>query len=569
MLLASTLTMLSSYLYIVIDTLTAGLMLGNQAMAGVSMISPFFTFTLFVGSVISQGSALSASNSSGKYDRKEAADYYSTGMTLAVVVGILATLFLVFVMGGIGETRTRLEESLDFANGYFSAFCFIPPVMFIHMMLYAMALEEGREMLCFPVAVLELVAKAILSGVLAAAFGVAGLAAATGIVYLLGSAVFLAGFIKKRPGLEIRPLIKWRLLLLILIVGFNDSMSALLMTFLGFTLNIFVLVVFGVSSYMILPIIINLIEIGLSFLTGLTGTMETMVCLYYGENNLHGVTNTLRYSIRVAFVSAVAFSAVVFLISEALPHFYGITGSQVDEAAQALRLFIPYSVFFMVEYCYSEYYGCVGRTKYSMSIIALLIYVMPAAGAVIGAIIAGRIFDMETWNAAVGVWTGIGLGYAACFLLDYVLVKVKERKELLGYTDHTLIDQSEMLMQHMIDIDATPENVSAATEEVARLLRVEGVEEKRIAKAELLVEELCMQRIEREKNRKFEIEITLIIDVEISLIIRDDGLLSDETEKAEELEEGSLRNYVLAQAARSAGGRYIPVAEKNRSMFVV
>ena len=571
MLLASLATMLSAFFYTVVDTVIAGNVVGEDGIRAMGFAAPIVSFLMFVGSVMSQGASLCASMESGRYDKKKAADLYGTGAVYAAAAAAVVMLALgMTAFLGVGAGNIPAHNLLVAAGlqNYLKGMFFVVPVMFLNMMLYAMFIEEGRENICFPVAFLQFAIKIALSIPFSMRYGMTGLAIATAASYLIGSAVYLIDLKRKPLDLEIRPCFGTKYLGEILLTGFNDSMGTLLLTLLNFSMGVVIVVAYGEVANMTLPIIMNIISILLSILTGLTGTMESLVCLYYGEDNQKGVKSVIGYSTKVTAAISFAAIVVIFAGADVIPRIYGISDVMAREIAPAIRMFVPYIFFFMIEYDFAEYYGCIGRPKHSMFMLSELVYLLPALCALIGGML---MYDREGGDGVIsrGLWIGMGAGFLAAAVLDMVLIKIKEHFEGLGASEHMLLSKSKLDRQFMYNINGTPDEISETVEEMGELLREEGIDERRVAKVELLAEELGMSSVEREKGNPFEIEYTLILGDEITLIMRDDGTYSDEIKKAEAIGGGSLRDYVLAEAASASRGKFIPAAEKNRTMFKV
>ena len=53
------------------------------------------------------------------------------------------------------------------------------------------------------------------------------------------------------------------------------------------------------------------------------------------------------------------------------------------------------------------------------------------------------------------------------------------------------------------------------------------------------------------------------------LIIRDNGILANDTDDAENLTKASLHSYILAQAASGSSTEYKPTTERNRTKFYI
>lgn len=560
-LIVASLSTISIYILMLTDSIIAGNVIDVYAVAAITLVSPMISFIIFVCYVLSSGAMLTASFHRGKADDEEANNIFVHGMLLCLVAGIVLSTIMIVFKSEILSIWHISKNTAEYANGYYSGIVMLPIFMAINLMFYNMIIEKGREKICFIVGISEAAVKIILSLCLVSSTGVIGLSLSSTISMAAGTLVFLIYYIISIRKTEHK--FKWKGIKPgsfkdILVVGFNDSMDGFLMTILPWTISLYLIFSFGDDRIILFTVIINAVNLIGSFLAGHAHTMELLICLYYGENNLHGVRKIMKLSKRTVLIVSLIIVVCFMIFADFIPLLYGITSpAERLEAARALRIFTVYLPFYCIEYTYFEYYGCVGHAAYSMTFLALLIYVLPVALMIIGGQTIG----------IYGAWCGMGMGYVAAFLVDHLACMIIGKRNGAQLKGKLLLKKSDLDRQFSYDIDGTADQVIEAVEKMDKDLSGMNIPEAVGLKIQLFMEELGMQAVGRQKEGSFQIEYTVMLDKEPTLIFRDNGILVDEVREAEELNSVSLRSYILAQLACSADNCYRPAGERNRTIF--
>ena len=98
MLLGGTLTMTVCSLLLMSDSIIAGIVIGSEAVAGVTLVTPMYSLAAFFGSVISLGVPILYSIEMGKFNKKRADQVFGLGILMSLIVGIL--LFIIIRLFG-------------------------------------------------------------------------------------------------------------------------------------------------------------------------------------------------------------------------------------------------------------------------------------------------------------------------------------------------------------------------------------------------------------------------------------------------------------------------------------
>ncbi|MBR4726866.1 MAG: multidrug transporter MatE, partial [Clostridia bacterium] len=93
MLLGGTLTMMVVSVLLVSDSVIAGLFVGSDGAAGITLVTPLYSVSAFFGSVFSLGVPIRYSLEMGSFRKKDADRVFGVGLLLSIVVGLLLFSF--------------------------------------------------------------------------------------------------------------------------------------------------------------------------------------------------------------------------------------------------------------------------------------------------------------------------------------------------------------------------------------------------------------------------------------------------------------------------------------------
>lgn len=120
MLLGGTLTYMVVSLLLMSDSVIAGAVVGPDAVAGVTLVTPLYSLAAFFGSVISLGVPILYSTEMGKFNKERADQVFGLGVLMSLIVGV--GLFLLTCLFGEAFLRScnPAESVLEQARGYLS-----------------------------------------------------------------------------------------------------------------------------------------------------------------------------------------------------------------------------------------------------------------------------------------------------------------------------------------------------------------------------------------------------------------------------------------------------------------
>ena len=171
----------------------------------------------------------------------------------------------------------------------------------------------------------------------------------------------------------------------------------------------------GMAVYAVIKYLINFL---FAMYDGVTGAIQPMLGIYYGEKEENNIRYTVRYGLGVMFVIAAVMMLAMELLGGLLCGLFHVQTEQlIDMTVQAMRILGVYCLATAVMTFMNAFYRCTGKEKISFGISILDNLVFPVSFVLV--------FAKGLKWGTTGVWIGLLVaGYATMIVwLLYVLVK--------------------------------------------------------------------------------------------------------------------------------------------------
>ena len=338
LLLVATCGMAAEFLLALADTVIAGHLVGETALAGINLLQPVFNLVQFTAALIGTGTAIRFSLETGRLETRRAQEMFSQG--LWSIIGFGAVLCLCFVtgrdlfLGSFGAAPEALAAARAYWNWYAPCTVLLPVTLYMMAVVYA----DGDMVSCALGYGSLIGGNVIASFFLCREFGIAGCAMGTVIGDSAAALALFAHFCRRSNTLRILPHFRWRDLLLICKSAFADASVSLCWSLLFFLLAKLTVALFGSSLLPVLSIVLVLVNLTLLF-NGVSAAAQPVVGIYAGERNARSVRAVMRAAVKTAFWEGVA--GLVFFVAfpETAVRLVGLTDpAHVDEACRAVRI---------------------------------------------------------------------------------------------------------------------------------------------------------------------------------------------------------------------------------------
>ena len=530
------------------DTVLAGHLFGDAALAGVDLVSPVVSLVLFFSTLVTNGGMISRSIAVGKGDRKEMDLCCSTGLwaSLAVAVG----LGLVFLgsdayLAAMGVTGAARATAADYCRGYWLVAALTP----INFLAYGFCSTDGGHRCCRIASVSNIALKLAAAFPFARAFGVAGLALSTALG-LAASTVIMAFHLRSDAntlrfvgGFSLRTFLSGvRFSALDQLFLFGDALKML-------AVNAFVISSLGERFLPVVPAFTAILTLQLiQYATAVSA--QPLIDVYLGEGNNRRVKTVARMGIAVTFACGLPPAAALLAFPDLVSSFIGLTDpGLLPYARTAVRIaaaFLPLSLvcgFMDSFYIYTE--------RFALSIVLILM------DSCIAPILLG--LGIGWLFAANGLW--FGLASASTITLAGGLAFAYARSG-----NPYFLSSERDALTFVFDLELEEREIVALSKRVMDILKAHGRYSGAAVKVPLVVEETLMLIRERNAGRRVLAEATLDLNDGVALTLRDDGEIFDLTDADAGVT--SLRAYLVSSVMPSLRAKFnLVTMGENRSLF--
>ena len=552
-LVVASFSMVIEFLMGLADSVIAGHLLGERALAGLNLLQPPMNIVSFVACLLGTGTAICFSLETGRFNRDRAAEMFSQGFWSAVLLGGIGVLAFALgrdaFLGLFGATADELGYAVPYWNWFMVCALLEPVAVLLANSVYA----DGGTRLCFWSYVAQLGSNCGISFVLCKAMGMAGCAIGTIVGNSLAIAILSTHFLRRAHTLRLvrhfSPGDLWR----ICSISFGDASVRLCWAALFALLNVFVIRHYGAKMLPVLSVVLAVLGFSEAF-NGPANAAQPIVGVYLGERNTVGVRTVMRAATRITLIEGAVVSLVLLCWPQLMVKLVGIDEQAlVGPACTAVRLVASGLVCTALGFLFNSYYLFIEREGLACALTALLNFVVPVA-----------LYPLLGWMFGInGVWAALGAAPVVTTLVfgGFLLWRYGRRQfPLLLPTDRDA-------NLHVFNLTLTDREISETSAAVSRLLAAEGIPDEIVFRASLMVEEVFMVVKDRNGARTVLGEATLDLNGDgAALILRDDGEVFDITDADARIT--SLRTYLVASVMEAMPGRLnLTTTGFNRNVF--
>ena len=532
----------------VADTVFAGHLFGEEALAGVNLVAPIASLVLFVSSTVTYGTAIRRSIAVGQCDRAEMDRCCSTGLwaslALAVALGLMFLgLNVYFSLLGVSGAARNVASA--YCRGYWAVAALTP----FSLLAYDLISADGGHRCCRIGLLVNVAVKLLAAVPLARRFGIVGLAYSSVLGRTASIAVMAFHFRAKTCSLRFAGGFSLRTLLSSVRFSFIDQLYVFGDMLKMLVVNAFVIASFGERF---LPVVSVFAAVSmLSLIQSATASAaQPLIGIYLGERNYKRVRTVAGFGLVATLAGGVVLSTLLLVFPDLVSAFVGLKDPDLLPFARtAVRFAAAFLMFTLVCGFMDSYY--LYTEKFILSLVLVLAdgCLVPAALGVV----LGWMFD------ASGLW--LGLSVAPTVVLAVLGAVVYARRD-----NPFLLPSDRDARTFVFDLELTERDIAATSELVMEQLQRWGLYAGEAVKAPLIVEEALMIVRERNAGKRILGEVTLDLNDGVSLTLRDDGEIFDLTDSDADI--SSLRAYLVANVMASQRQKLNLIATgTNRNCF--
>lgn len=556
MLLGGTLTYMVVSLVLMSDSVIAGIFIGSDAVAGVTLVTPLYSFAVFFGSLTSLGVPILYSTEMGKFNKERADQVFGLGVLMSIVVGVALFILTFFLGEAFLRSANPTKEVLEQAMGYLFYLRFTVLLVPMQNLLGAVVYSDGDETISTIANLVQGVGNIVCSCIFSRFMGIKGIALASLVFYVVSMLIMLVHFTKKSNSLRLNLYFSFDILRQIVRFSIIDSSSYLFLSIISAVLNAFVSSFYGPRFLILVSVVTLTRELQLLF-EGIGEAVGPILSVYVGERNHEGLRATYSLAQKTAIIEGIAVMVLLMVIAPFIAQVLNVTDPELFKwVVLGVRLISIGSVFMSLLYLLTSYYLVIDQIILG-TVACALRDVLP--GAVLG-VVLGRAFGIT------GMFFGLGIAPVVAYALLMVFVRTR-----YGKKDWPLLlskvpgDDRSYLFQFVVE----PKEIIGTQKEVEGLLIENNVDGRTIGKIKLLIEELYILISEKNEGKKVLSELTVFIRPDgIQLISKDDGELFDISE--DDVSVTSIASFVVSNYMEKLDDkRHLTTMSYNRSSFLI
>lgn len=542
LLCSGTILMILTAVMGVADTLIAGIILGETAVAGICLALPVFSLAGFFAVFFSYGVPILYAGKMGAFQKEEADRCFGVGLTVAWVIGIL--MFAAIWWGGDAFLHAYRPDSQVYAGAsdYLTWIKYAVMLMPLNDLLDGMLFADGDETVSLIANLAKGLVKVVLSVVLCRDMGVKGLAVASLISFAVSILISSLHFFRPGSTWKLNLAFSPRILRDILKYGIVDASTYLSVSVFTVAINFFVMKQFG-SEMLILVSVITLLKEGQIFFEGIGEAITPLISIYYGEECYPGVRKV--WKLAAGSVKAESFVSTVFVLVFA-PFIVGLIG--IENAATqtyavwGLRILSLTLYFSCRMFLDSSYFILVDKIPLGVfdSFLRDLVPALPLA--VFGGLVGG----------VYGMYIGLALAPALGYWLSVLYIKHK-----YGRDNYPLLlkELEQKKKVKFYEFRVLPDEIVKARDQIGEALKENGRSGGQINRTMVIFEEMFILIYDCNPGKKVYAECTVEIGESIRFTTKDDGRILDLTDT--DLHVSSLRSYTISNMLASCTNRRI------------
>ena len=557
MLIGGTLTMMVASILLMSDSFIAGAVIGSDAVAGITLVTPLYSLAVFFASAISIGIPFLYSTEMGKFNKTRADQAFGFGILMSFVAGIVLFILTSFFGNMYLRSYSPSQQVLDCANEYLYWMRFTILVMPIQMLVGNMVYSDGDETISNIANVVQGLGNIVFSIILCRVMGIRGIGLASFLFNVISLLVLLVHFAKESNSLKWNLYFSFDIMKDVLKYSIIDSSSYLFLAVFTAALNAFISARFG-SEYLILASVISLCREFQLLFDGIGQTVGPIFSIYIGEENHRGLRTSYALANKTAIVEGIAVTLVLILAAPLVPKFLQVTDPHIaDLVITGVRITSLGATFVSILYLLTSYYLAIEKFALGLAACAMRDVIFSVAFAV----------AFGTAFGVTGMFVGIAVAPFAAYALLLIYLVLRYGK-----------DDCPLLLSgvpgnentYLFCLSIEPKKIIDLQKKVETLLLKKDTDKRTVGKIKLLIEELYMLILEKNEGKNVLSELSVFIAPdEIKIITKDDGVLFDISE--EDVTVTSLAAFaVSAYMEKLRENRYhLTTMSFNRSAFVI
>lgn len=423
----SVIAMIVFSLYIVIDGIFVGNVVGAAGLSAVNLAMPFFGVAMALGTMVAIGGGTITSIDLGRGDKEEARRSFSLAFYILTAITLALSVFTLAFTPTIARILGSSEELMPLVIEYLRSLCLFLATFVGSSYLSANLRVMGKPNHAMVADIIGAALNIVLDYIFIVKFGwgLAGAGVASGLAFTIGFIFSLVQYLRKdsilkfvKTSFDIRKVIK------IFYNGSSEGITQFAVAFSNYIFNIVLMIKIGEMGVSAFSIILYISSLVTAVFSGICNGISPIISFNHGAKNKDRIQKLMKISvITISIIGVLSTILMAFGGETLIAMFTEGDDSLVSLTVEATRV---YSIAFIVNglnILSSAYFTAIEDAKTSAIISAL----RGAILIVIFIVLLPMIFG------DVGIWLTVPFSEVFTVVVAFRYIRKSNRKLTLMY----------------------------------------------------------------------------------------------------------------------------------------
>ena len=371
----SVIAMMVFSLYIVVDGIFVGNVVGSAGLSAVNLAMPFFGVAMAIGTMVAIGGGTITSIDLGKGDKDEARRSFSLAFYILTAITLSLSIFTILFTPAIARVLGASEDLMPMVVEYLRALCLFLATFVGSSYLSANLRVMGKPNHAMVADVIGAVLNIVLDYIFIVKFGwgLAGAGVASGITFTIGFLFSLTQYLKKDSILKfVKTSFDTKKIVKIFYNGSSEGITQFAVSFSNYIFNIVIMIKIGEMGVSAFSIILYIATLVTAVFSGICNGISPIISFNYGAKNKERIRKILKIAITTISIIGVLSTILMIFGGETLIKMFTEGDKELIQlTSEATKI---YSIAFIVNglnILFSAYFTAIEDAKTSAIISAL------------------------------------------------------------------------------------------------------------------------------------------------------------------------------------------------------
>ncbi len=499
-----------------VDSILSGHLLGRDALAAISVTIPMVALAEFFSVVFVNGCTTMCSMAHGNKEYKKADQYFTLGLILTIVMGLLQLLGFWALRDLYFQFFNPSESIRVLAEEYYGYFMLVPPVLGLTRFLDEAVSSDGDDLLSNSGYLVSFGLNLVFSYILTKHLGICGLALGTLISYCGYVLLECLHFLKKSNTYHLSLGFSLRDIPQFFKYSLSNSFPVLCKALVSAAFTKAIINLLG-SEYLIANTVLCAMLEVYELVNGPSEAAYYIMSTYSGERNGRGLKEIFAYAMWVCLGMGFFMTMLIVGLPELVLYLFDISDSPIhDQLISCIRYCAIGITAASFTGFLNDYYGATGKSYWAALITTLKTVLLPVLFSITFCVTDG----------IQGMGKGMLLSQVMAVAIFFGFLLILKGSGAIPY----MIDEKAWERVESRNFSFAREDYEGLLGWIKRELLAAGADEEKIRKAEELLENLYRGTVEKNREKKVLGECVLVLEEKPAINIKDDGELFEALE---------------------------------------